>query len=288
MNIVSNTWYNIEQYKPRCIEMNSTEDKLKNHPTFIHADEIKDICKPLELLNITSFSNMRLLSDTSFVALSSNPEFSKNYILQEHYKADVHVDPKHCHLTQCLMWDHIDTKGAAEQMVKDAAELNCKHIFSIIKIGQDEVNYYNFGTALDDRAINQLYVNHYDLLEKFIAYFHDKVSQSKNLKKAYDIQFDIDKPLTSTEQPNLLQLDNATINEFLNAIGKNTYLSQKLTLNEFRLLPFIINGHTAKEIASLLGLSFRTVEGYLDIIKQKLHARNKADLISKLLQLQDS
>ena len=45
----------------------------------------------------------------------------------------------------------------------------------------------------------------------------------------------------------------------------------------------IIGGQTSKEIATTLGLSCRTIEGYIDTLKRKLLARNKAELISKLL-----
>jgi LuxR family quorum-sensing system transcriptional regulator SolR len=45
----------------------------------------------------------------------------------------------------------------------------------------------------------------------------------------------------------------------------------------------IISGFTAKEIAAQLNLSFRTVEGYIEILKRKYHARNKAALVATLL-----
>ena len=64
------------------IHMSDHEKRLKHHPTFLHHQDIVDICKPLEFLNITSFSNVRVSSEQSFTAISSNPGFARNYILK--------------------------------------------------------------------------------------------------------------------------------------------------------------------------------------------------------------
>ncbi|MBA3662014.1 MAG: PAS domain-containing protein [Gammaproteobacteria bacterium] len=50
-------------------------------------------------------------------------------------------------------------------------------------------------------------------------------------------------------------------------------------------LLYTIQGKSAKQIANQLGLSTRTIEFYLGLIKQKLACRNKAELISTALRL---
>ena len=57
----------------------------------------------------------------------------------------------------------------------------------------------------------------------------------------------------------------------------------EFTSREQSVIPLLLRGLTAKEIGRLLGISYRTVEEYLDVLKKKLHARNKAELILKLL-----
>lgn len=53
------------------------------------------------------------------------------------------------------------------------------------------------------------------------------------------------------------------------------YLSKR----EMECLRFAVRGHTAKRTAQILGISYRTVEEYLDNIKYKLGAKSKACLI---------
>lgn len=57
----------------------------------------------------------------------------------------------------------------------------------------------------------------------------------------------------------------------------------EFTSREQSVIPLLLRGLTAKEIGRLLGISYRTVEEYLEVLKKKLHVRNKAELILKLL-----
>lgn len=85
---------------------------------FIHTQAINDICNPLLSLNISTFSHVRMMNDSSFSCIVTNPAFAKNYVEKKHYHADVHADKNHCHLLNCLMWDNIEAKGATANMLQ--------------------------------------------------------------------------------------------------------------------------------------------------------------------------
>ena len=55
----------------------------------------------------------------------------------------------------------------------------------------------------------------------------------------------------------------------------------KLTTRECECVFLLIRGKTAKEIASLLSLSKRTVESYMENIKNKMNCQNKAEILVK-------
>ena len=57
----------------------------------------------------------------------------------------------------------------------------------------------------------------------------------------------------------------------------------KLSLRESQCLDILATGKTAKEIAAEIGLSHRTVEHYLENIRNKLGVGNKHELFLKLL-----
>lgn len=52
-----------------------------------------------------------------------------------------------------------------------------------------------------------------------------------------------------------------------------------LTKRESDILKHIILGYSAKEIAKILNISFRTVESYMNSLKLKLHCNSKGEVI---------
>ncbi len=56
----------------------------------------------------------------------------------------------------------------------------------------------------------------------------------------------------------------------------------KLSQRQLDCINLLLTGATSKEIALQLNLSYRTVEDYINAVKQKFHARNKSELILKL------
>lgn len=57
----------------------------------------------------------------------------------------------------------------------------------------------------------------------------------------------------------------------------------KLTERECECVFLLIRGKTAKEIAAMLSLSKRTVESYIENIKNKMNCQNKAEILVKAI-----
>ncbi len=72
-----------------------------------------------------------------------------------------------------------------------------------------------------------------------------------------------------------------------NEVNPNSSKNNKVYLSKQQLscAKLLVAGLTAKEIASQLNLSHRTVEAYLEHIKNKLYCRNKTDLVLKLAEI---
>jgi len=63
----------------------------------------------------------------------------------------------------------------------------------------------------------------------------------------------------------------------------NPHNKFKLTKRECECVFLLIRGKTAKEIASLLSLSKRTVESYIENIKNKMNCQNKVEILVKAI-----
>lgn len=278
--------------------------KINQHPVLLYSQDFKDICSPLNKLNITYFSHVHIDNTGKFSAASNNPDYHKYYLEKEYYNNDIHMS-QFSHHSKFILWDAFECTGATQQMYEDGERFGAKHVFTIIKKSNAGSDFYHFATHLKDKSINQIYLSQYDLLDMFIHHFNDKIGQSKKLFDLYKIKFGIDdyaNGFTYNTDINLIQTNDLR-SEFLcnlslqqasstlemkrSSRNGNVFLVHKDTRNittiskqQLKCLSLLIKGHTAKEIASLLYLSPRTVNNYLEILRDKLGCRNGKELIT--------
>ena len=263
--------------------MNNFENLIKQHPSFVYTEELKRLCQPLQLLNITTFNHVRMHNAHQFTAIITNPECVKNYLEKAYFNVEIFAAPKHCHLKNTIMWDQLSLKGKALEMMIDAEAFGYRHIFTIIREQGTCTDYYYFGTHLLLPAINQWYINHYDLLEKFIDYYEDEISKRPHLQYAHQCPIYLGKThtedwLSSAFEP----LPNAKkVSDFLKQLPSKAIIS--FTRREQDIIPLLLQSLTNKQIAKALNLSYRTIDEYIVNLKRKLKVKNKNQLIIKLL-----
>lgn len=73
-------------------------------------------------------------------------------------------------------------------------------------------------------------------------------------------------------------LNTAQVSHFIGAELNNIYLSKR----QLSCAEFLLKGMTSKQIATQLNLSPRTIETYIEILKNKFQCHNKTELILKL------
>jgi len=273
-----------------------------------HAKQDIDlICRPLNQFDISYFAHVHLDENGCASGISNNPGYSEHYIKNKFYNVDINMAKKDI-FGNFFLWDLIDGRGKTNTLIKTAAEFGIKHTFTIIENNRD---YYHFATHLDSNLINQTYLANFDLLKLFILHFKNEIKQSKSLLSIYDfaltpepdstgftITSDIDKcnninkraEFISNLSINLDLIDLKSINliKNLNLDKSKTFKASSmtaLTMREKECLNYYIQGKTAKDIASILQLSYRTVENYLQNAKDKIGVNNKLDLIIQSISI---
>lgn len=269
--------------------MNMVSEKFKKHPILLYAEELKNLCKPLEILNITTFTHLQVDLNNRLAGLSNHPDCWVNYVNNSYFDADplVAIKPETIDIGQYLVWDAVECRGQVAAMLQDAADFNFRHVFTIIKKQVNLVNYYSFGTHESNPSIYHEYIANIDLLNRFIFMFNHHVNQSKCLLKAYDFIINPEREIFNEYdyQENFLishQLEGRQMfSKTLSSFGSN---KNKLTAKEIECAKFLMEGKSAKEIAVIFKLSFRTIEDRIKSLKLKFDAKNKGDLIAKLVR----
>ncbi len=162
--------------------------QILKHPLFIQAQDIADITKPLQALDISYFCHVRVDNDGSMTGLGNNIGFAKNYLENKYYNADIHM-AKNMQLEKFVLWDALKQTGNTRKMHKTAWDFGVRHTFTIIEQNKTSKDFYHFATHLKDNWINQIYLSNMDLLNKFILYFKEQIGKSKSLLSAYDFKF---------------------------------------------------------------------------------------------------
>jgi len=75
----------------------------------------------------------------------------------------------------------------------------------------------------------------------------------------------------------------SSMNKFAIYIMNREHSPLPLTPRQEACVFLLIRGKTLKEIAYILGISVRTVESYIELIKHKLDCNNKGQVIEKAL-----
>lgn len=67
-------------------------------------------------------------------------------------------------------------------------------------------------------------------------------------------------------------------------IDNKSNKGESLTKRQIEVLKYVLLGYTAKKIALYLGISFRTVETYIEILKLKFQCGSKGELIENSIK----
>lgn len=248
--------------------------KVTKHPSLLFASDLEKICEPLQEIGVRYFSNVRIDANNNFSALGLQPEFVKLYFSKKYYNFDLHM-AKNKLPEQYIIWDNIERVKESKELYDDFQDFGLGHTFSIILDRDGYKDCYHFSATLGHSEINQCYLNHLDLLKRFINYFTDKINAHKELAKAYDIKF-----ATDTRNGNYFTLNNSSLidaKSFKNhTVTERVYLQPGLylTKREWECLNWLAQSKTLHQTATLLSITERTVRAHINNIKEKFSCDN--------------
>ncbi len=244
--------------------------KIRSYPPLTHAEDLAQICKPLEKLNIHYFAQVKIDQNNHFSAIGMKPEFAKLYLEKEYYNFDIHMAKTEGERSY-ILWDLINVDKQSLALQEDCQGHNINHLFTIVQVGNKNKEYFHFATEANLPSINNRYLQNLDVLNRFILYFKDKISSHKSLAKSHDYKFSIsDQKANFYTQTESVALDPSNLmQEFsLTRIAFNDQ-GDYLTHREFECLHWLSLAKTIDQIALLLNITTRTVNAHIANIKEK-------------------
>lgn len=255
-------------------------------------ETINKICLPLQKIGIHLFSHDITFGHNKVAILTNNKKLFFTY-----YKNEL---PIICTSDEGrILEPGIYFNRYLEQSYQDCAQVlpivtqKFQLINSIHFLEKEEdcQHFFTFAAKLKETDFMHFVINNMELLKNFIVYYK---------KEAHDIIMEAKKPKHQILLPHLSNFNHdalkscssiieaKTINQQLVLLHKDTKKLIKLTPQQTHCFKFILQGYTAKEIAKVLNLSYRTVEHYLERIRFVLGCRNSKEIMfyySKQLNL---
>jgi DNA-binding CsgD family transcriptional regulator len=246
----------------------------EKHFFLTSSGQIDEIIKPLkDHFGINSFVYFKNFNDGSEIRLTNQPEWIQYYYEQGLYKLSYCEGRPSDFVKARLIWAGITV---ANPVLEKARQFNIDHGMTFVEPCADGCEFFFIGTALGRADVMSKYLSNIDLLERFLDYF--RVKAKPLIDEASKHKIIIPGKFEAVSQTFCLQDLNRT--DFLNAISPVEFSAREL-----ECMRLLAKGYTQKMIAKELGISPRTVETYLNHVKEKTGSYSKGDLVKYLLKM---
>lgn len=237
--------------------------------------KLKAICEPLKKFGIDTFWYYTI-SDTGHFSFIGNQSIIGEYF----YHKKLFVNHPSFRSSKLIsegtsFFNKETDKSGAQEKIKDVFAMD--QIYQVIKKKDNSIHGYGFATTQQDQDLTSVYMKKSHLLLKFIHYFHEEASSI--ITKAHENKVHIS-PLIGDyfyQSLDIEKKEEKNEEEFIKMIGCLPPLSER----EMQCLALLIRGKPARQIGEELQISNRTVEHYLESIKNKWSCLNKQELIEK-------
>ncbi len=276
---------------------NINDVSLESLPVYKMSGYIDDIIKPLKKFGITHFTvnyNRKYGKQNNTLDFLTNmPEIFKIYVDGKYYHhlacgfPDNYM-PGYFHIRDILCGRNTHSK------VKEFCSIlyNSYNIGSgidIVKTYEDRTEIYFFAgpSYFNSIPLDNLFLNHMDILERFILYFQNvaaDIIERSTLQRCFFGGGNDSTYLTSKQfKQCLIEKQIFTNNIGLHKLEtQHLYKCYSLTSREQQCAQLILQGLTAKEMAREMQISPRTIEKHIVSLRRKTNSKSIKQLIINL------
>lgn len=250
-----------------------------------NAAYIDEILTPLKRFGITTLSLSRVYLDYTQIYLSNNPAWVADYYQHQFYGNFISC-PLASYTSGVLAWP----QNSPMEVFKLARErYDSDNGITLIKKQLEFTDFYFFSGSTSNTELIHFYHNHLEIMETFIRYFQDRASKILKQATKHRVQLPsgnfIEPATGAINDP----FDSNEIHASLYEMHLSKYYLQhpdhtgiKLSGRELDCIFALNKGYSAKSIAKSLNLSNRTVETYIDSVRNKLSCNSKHDILDIL------
>ncbi|MDF2578213.1 MAG: hypothetical protein K0S74_1697 [Chlamydiales bacterium] len=258
-------------------------------PSVKHHRTILKLLEPLRLLcGIDRFWRNSHSNDRSYSLIGNYPPTAEAFFGQHLYLGHPYFRKPTFFQTGYVIPEILKCEDYERTQGKLREKGDCYHVLIHIRKDKNGFVEYGFATSNQYPGFEMVYLNHLEMINKFIDYFEEEAS--KITLEAHEYSINISQIIGSqyNEKPDIcsnILVPQKQLN-FLAAIQNTDQIASlliTLTNSEKACLKQYLTGKTTKEIAGIMYRSPRTIESHLEKAKAKLYVNSRSALFELLM-----
>lgn len=267
----------------RDVPVMTTWQEIIQHYHIRHHTQLAKIETPLrDNFHITCIDYIKISNEGEFSYLSTRPECAEYYAAEGLFSTDPYLKHPSSHRSGLYAMESLGSAEFKENNLKVSNRFNLFLPLVLSKKTSDFVEFFCFAGE-NPGALQTLYFHHTSLLKLFAAHFKEELSPLlQEMDEASFSLIDLQGDAFYERVEQLCAFEEDALHAALISLGKKkeVQMAASLSPRERDCLKLLIHGNSAKDSALELNLSPRTVESYLENIKNKLLCANKRELFS--------
>ncbi len=246
-----------------------------------HSDAVKRCTRPLRHLGITCFYYLSIKDNGEHVLVTDHPEVADYYYDQKLYANDPYLRHPNNYKSGFFSIDTSHKEEFDASLVYIVRNFKMVPLIGLCERAKDSVEFFGFWGEIDAIQIATKYT---PLLQAFATHFkkecksiiQPETGPSLCLRELLGAkQFDTVNTLQHQEEAKLIR-------KYLIEIGYEEHVTKadSLSQREKECIRLLLKGKAMKETASILHLSPRTIEHYINSAKSKLDYSYKNELFT--------
>lgn len=246
-----------------------------------HSNQIRKATLPIcDHLDITYFTYHRINSEGRYTVLVNRPDWAERYVEKKLYLEDPYLrHPDQYQSGVCTMFSN-GSEEYCKRVLREGKEvLNMGDSLFIIEKTDSSVEFFGFASRIGSHKLSDVSLNCPAYLKAFATHFKQETksilqSMEENASTLVELKGDDfynNEPILTDPVKKL----KGYLKEV--GLGRLVDFAAALSRQERKCLFYLAQGKTAKETAAFLRLSSRTVESYLE------HIKNKGDICASEL-----
>lgn len=258
-------------------------DVIKKCPIVTTGRQFSELCAPIfQTTPINYIGLCRIYHDGTRSYLMSDPVWSSEVLLKNDYHLagteDNLLASSDASFHPWFLSSMFSLNQETENLFKDCIRFNYGNGITLIERGKDYVEFFHICADGGYEKVND-YLLQVDMLWNVVLYLREAISKSKDVKRAYDIRYAVKQHLTCQKLSEKTPSQAFPLEQYyLGGLFGDVYFTKR----EIDCLVLSFRHLSSKQQVAYLGLSVRSVECYLEGIRQKVACRTRQELILML------